>query len=321
MDFLTFEELQTRFQELYHEQAYQEALDLVTEEAESFPEYSHLLVYWQISSAARLGDEELAITLLNDILKTGFWFGEVLLRKSPALKALQGKPDFERLVELNRLLQERDPEQKYPLLVLRAQDRCQPGEPACPGMIALHTNAGSVADSVEFWQPAARQGWLVGVPQSSQAMWKGAYVWDNYEIAESEVRKAFESMTDKYAVDPQRVILAGHSMGGETAMRLALEGVIGSIGFIAVGPAGPFTEDLNRWLPAIHAGQNLGLRGYLLVGEEDESVDHEQLQTLAEMLVQNGIACELEEIPLAGHDYSPEYEAAMLRALAFIEQK
>jgi len=320
MDFLTFEDLQARFQELYRHQAYQEALELATENSESFPEYSHLLYYWRISLAARLGDNELAIALLNDVLQTGFWYGEVLLRKSPSLKSLQGDPAFEYLIEMNRLLQEKDPEQKYPLLLLRSQDRCQAGGPACPAMMALHTNAGSARDSVEFWQPVASQGWLVGVPQSSQAMWKGAYVWDNFEIAESEVRKAFESMIEKYAIDRQRVILAGHSMGGETAMRLALEGGIGTLGFISVGPAGPFMDDLDRWLPAIHAGQNLGLRGYLLVGEEDESVKHENVKTLYEMLNQNGVPCELEEIPLAGHDYSPEYESAMLRALEFIDQ-
>lgn len=320
MDFLTFEDLQARFQELYREQAYQEALELATGGAESFPEYSHLLYYWRISSAARLGDNDLAIALLKDILQTGFWYGEVLLRKSPALKSLQGNPAFERLVELNRQLQEQDPEQKYPLLTLRSEDHCQAGGPACPALIGLHTNAGSAQDSVEFWQPAASQGWLVGVPQSSQAMWKGAYVWDNYEIAESEVRKALESMVEKYAIDQTRVILAGHSMGGETAMHLAMEGGVGTHGFIAIGPAGPFMDDLDRWLPVIHAGQNLGLRGYLLVGEEDESVEHEHIRMLYEMLNQNGIPCELEEIPLAGHDYSPEYESAMLRALEFVDQ-
>lgn len=321
MDFLTFEDLQARFQELYREQAYQEALELATEEAESFPEYSHLLYYWRISLAARLGNSEMAIMLLKDVLQTGFWYGELLLRKSPSLKSLQGDPAFEMLVELNRQLQEQDPEQKYPLLMLRSQGHCQAGGPACPAMIGLHTNAGSAQDSVEFWQPAASQGWLVGVPQSSQAMWKGAYVWDNYEIAESEVRKAYESMVEKYAIDRRRVILAGHSMGAETAMRLAMEGAIGTRGFIAVGPAGPFMDDLDRWLPIIHAGQNLGLCGYLLVGEEDESVEHENIQALYEMLNQNGIPCELEEIPLAGHDYSPEYESAMLRALEFVDQK
>ena len=58
MDFLTFEDLQARFQELYREQAYQEALELATDEAESFPEYSHLLYYWRVSSAARLAGSE-----------------------------------------------------------------------------------------------------------------------------------------------------------------------------------------------------------------------------------------------------------------------
>ncbi len=318
MEFSTFEELQARFQKLYAEAEFDEAMQLLTEQEARFPEYEHLLYYWRIALAARLSDTSQAIALLTDVLRSGFWYGETLLRKSPALKPLQGLPEFEKLVALNQDLQEKDLARQFPLLILRAEGRCKREETACPLMIALHANAGTAKDSVAFWKPAASAGWLVGAPQSSQAIWKEAYVWDDLDRSRQEIQKAFGALTEQYAVDAQQAVLAGHSMGGEVAIWLALTGAVPATGFIAFGPDGPFMNDLESWLGVIHVNQNPNLRGYLIVGEEDDSVSHEAIQDLVEMLNQGGVVCELEEVALAGHDYAPEYEDSMLRALAFI---
>jgi predicted esterase len=318
MEISTFEDLQTRFQELYASGEFEEAMQLVSEQAARFPEYEHLLYYWRIALAARLANPGQAIALLSEVLKSGFWYGETLLRKSPALKSLQGIPEFEKLVALNQDLQEEEATRQFPLLVLRAQDRCKSGKEACPLMIALHANAGTARESVTFWQPAASAGWLVGAPQSSQAIWKGAYVWDDLDRSRQEILKAFDSLTKQYSVDSQQIALAGHSMGGEVAIWLALTGAVPAAGFIAFGPDGPFMNDLENWMGVIYENQNPDLRGYLIVGEEDNTISPEAVEDLTEMLNRGGIACELEKVPHAGHDYAPEYEASMLRALAFI---
>lgn len=303
---------------------YASALEAATRAAPYFPEYAHILSYWRSAMAARLGDAQLALRLLDEINQTGFWYGERLLRHSPSYQSLQGSPDFERLVEANAALQKEDLRQLYPLLVLRHPDSCQPGMPPCPAMIALHANAATVQDSLGFWQPIAAAGWVVGAVQSTQALWKGSYVWEDREQAAEDVQKHYRSLVEQYPIDAHSVLLAGHAMGAELAIWMALTGVIPARGFIAVAPNGPLMADPEQWWPLIQQGaardSRSYLRGYILVGEEDENVSHENIDHLVSLLNQGGVQTELEEVPLAGHEYSPEFEASLLRAMAFFEE-
>ena len=321
MEILTFEELQATIQELYRDEEYAGALELATREFERYPEQAHLLYYWRIAMTARLGFINQAIHLLQEVLETGFWYGEVLLRKSPSLQPLQGLPEFEHLLEINRQLQEVDQARSFPLIVLRSEGRCQAGEPPCPLMLALHANGSMAHASVDFWRPAASAGWLVAVPQSSQPMWKDAYVWDDRQVAEEEIKKHYTGLIEKYSIDPQQTTLAGHSMGGEMAIWLSLTGAVPARGFIAIAPGGPLMDEPDSWGQLIRENRNLGLKGYVIVGEEDDAVGQEEIAILVDMLNEAAIPCELERVPYAGHDFAPEFESSLLRALEFIMQE
>ncbi|HWQ83443.1 MAG TPA: dienelactone hydrolase family protein, partial [Anaerolineales bacterium] len=180
------------------------------------------------------------------------------------------------------------------------------------------TNGGTVQDSLGFWKTAAAEGWITAAPQSSQAMWRGAYVWDDRGYARDELQRHYTSLIQKYAIDPQRVILAGHSLGGETAMWLALNAELPVQGFIAFGPSGPLTEDPEKWHDLLYQSAGLGLRGYIIFGEEDESIPQENIRLLVDLLNETGTPTDLETVPHAGHDYDPAYDDCLLRALEFI---
>jgi predicted esterase len=314
----SIDELQSRLQQLYAEADYTSALELATAGVTRFPEHSLLLLYWQITMSARLENTDQAIRLLRQVLSTGQWYGEVLLRYSPSLKTLQGNEEFESLVLLNRELQELDQEKIFPLLTLRSEDKCRSGGSPCPLMIALHANVSTAQASIPFWRPAASVGWLVAVPQSSQPIWKDAYVWDDREYAMAEIARHFSALQKKYTIDPQRIILAGHSMGGEMAIWLALKAAVPVCGFIALGPEGAFIDELENWQPLLQARRSTNLRGYLVVGQEDRTIPLKNVRKLAAQLNKAGIACQLEVIPDVGHDFSVEYEASLLRGLDYI---
>ena len=70
----------------------------------------------------------------------------------------------------------------------------------------------------------------------------------------------------------------------------------------------------------IEGNKNPRLRGYVILGEEDESVSQEHIELLVEQLNRNGIFCDLEMVPHAGHDFAPEFESSLLRGLEFITQ-
>ena len=54
-----------------------------------------------------------------------------------------------------------------------------------------------------------------------------------------------------------------------------------------------------------------GLRGYVFLGEQDDTVPHDEIRTIVSSLNDHGIPCELEMVPAIAHDYP-----ARLRPLA-----
>jgi predicted esterase len=315
---LSFEDFQKRIQDLYQRQQYARAHDLAEQHAGTYPDQTPVVNYWRVCMAVRVGKPAEALQLLTDMINSGFWYGETLLRRSPSLQPLQGDPTFEELVEKNREQQVKDQEQLFPLITLRSRGGCQDDEHPCPLMVALHGNGVTAQSSVDFWKPAASAGWLVGIPQSSQAMWKDAYIWSDLETARMEIEQHINLLNRQYAVDARRTVLAGHSMGGELAVWLALSGATEVRGIVAIGPGGPFMDNPDDWAELVQAYSGQPLRAYLIYGEADTSIQQQNIHVLAEMLQKSGAACEVESLPGVGHDYNPAYIAPFLRGLKFV---
>jgi dienelactone hydrolase len=320
MDFPAFTDLEARIQALYREQRYEAALELATQQAPRFPDQFHLLYYWRLCMAARVGKFDLALQILDEVLDKGFWYGEFLLRDSPSLLPLQKQPGFETRLKRNRILQDEEQAQLFPLLTLRSAGSCSYGQDACPLLICLHANASTAQASVDFWRAAAIAGWLVAIPQSTQAMWKGAYQWDNRETSEREIVKHYQALLKKYSIDTQRVVVAGHSMGGELAIWLAIKRIIPVEGFIAIGPRGSLIDDVENWTTFLREEPDRKLRGYLILGQEDRTVHPENIRILADILNEAGIPTGIEEIPNVNHDFSVAYEESWLRGLNHIDE-
>jgi predicted esterase len=314
----TFEELYKELQALYQQGDYAGALGLATQALEDYPDQRTSLDYWRMTMAARTGDPAHSLRVLKEALERGQWYSELLLRRSPSFKALQGDPDFEQLVTLNQTVAEKDSQNNFPIFTLRPEKRCRSGGPPCPLLLGLHTNASTVHSSLGFWRPAALAGWLVAAPQSSQAIWKDAYVWDDRETAEGEIQRHYATLLHSYAIDPRRTVLAGHSLGGEVAIWLALRGSIERRGFLAIGPGGPFMDDLAEWNPLLKEHPRPGLRGFILCGEQDSLIRHVNIRKLVDKLKHAGLDCRLEILPGLGHDYDPGYEPAIREALEFL---
>lgn len=318
MEILTFEDLQTQMQALIQASDYEAALELATEQSTYFPERFPQTYFWRAAMAALSDQPDLALTLLAEILATGFWYNETLLRRSSALGSLQGLPSFEKLITTNRRQMEEDQSHLFPLITLRSQGCCQPGDAPCPLLLGLHSNGSHAQASVPFWQPAASAGWLVGVPQSTQAMWKGAYTWDDRETAEAEIQRHSAALVKSYSIDLQRLVLGGLVTGGETAARMAISGVLPAAGFIAIGSIGATTEYLDHWSALLEANQGRALRGYFLLGQEDVSDPEINILLLIDLFNQAGISCEWEEAPDFDQKTSREYNDSLLRGLDFI---
>jgi pimeloyl-ACP methyl ester carboxylesterase len=156
------------------------------------------------------------------------------------------------------------------------------------------------------------------MPQSSQALYKDAYVWDDLEVTSEEIQRHYHLLNQQYAIDPQQVILAGVGMGGEVAIWLAPSGAIQVNGFIAINPKGPYMDELEKWESFIKKSSGFHLRGMIILDDEDLTVSAGAVHDLVDLLNQGGIPCELEALPGLSQNLDEGYETSLLRAVDYI---
>jgi len=309
---VTYADLDEQIQKHFGDADYQTAFDLATGGLDQFPSEHPMLNYWRMCAAARMDDRSTVYRILSQALETGFWYGEALLRNSPSFKPLLNDPAFELFIGLCRDKQKAEAGVRELRLLMR-----DPGEKP-PLLVALHGNQSSPVNTQPFWVPAAQQGWLVALPQSSEMMWKGAYMWSDPEEADAEVLTYLNAMEGQHPYDLQRIVMGGHSMGGETAIWLALNGFTDVRGFVVIGPGGPLCDEPEKWQPIIEDRASTTLRGYFILGGKDTLILPDKVREVARMLNAAGIPCEVEEVPEATHDLHPGYADALMRGLAFV---
>ncbi len=312
MDEITADALFAEIQEHFQTAAYRQALDCATLGVQRFPEAFAGFTYFRLCAAARLNDHALLKQTVADSLARGVWYSEFLWRESPSFKPLQGTPEFEALVQANlKARAEHATAGKTPAPLTLAPDTAAPH----PTLLVLHGNSSTAQAEVDTWRPAVAQGWLLAMAESSQMNWPGEGVWDDYETARRDVLGYFETLCAGYPVDRDRLVLAGFSLGGQVALRLALEGAIPARGFILHEP---YTPAQDPWEERIAAASGRDLRGYFIASENDRGCTLESIQAVADSCVAHGIPCSLKTITDQGHNYPQDFSLYLAEALDFV---
>lgn len=315
---LEFDQFNQQLTQYFADENYSDGLAYAEKHYQDYPDQQAQINYLRICFAAKLKDFGLANNILETTLANGIWYSEMILRKSPSLQGLQEQEDFEDLVEVSLQMEETDPSKNLPVLVIRPEGACEPGSEGCPTMVFLHGNSDNVKANLPQWATLPKLGWLLAMPQSSRAMWADAYAWLDYETGGKEVVDGYEKMSEQYAIDPEKTILAGFSMGGEIALALALEGKVPAKGFILIGPGGPYMDDLDKWTRFIELAKEKNLRGVVFVGEADNTISQNNIRILVDRFNQSNIQCKLKTYPGLKHEYPPDFQQALADAIAFI---
>ena len=318
MSYATFGQLTEQLIEHFQNQRYAEALELIMAEADNFPEDRMWADYWKMVSAARLENRELVYEVARRSLADGLWYGEILWQQSPSYTPLRGDPEFENIVADSLQAQLKDLPAGEPIVISKVPvDHSRKS----PLLIALHGNQYTAERTLPFWESAVIDGWVIAIPQSDQAMFKGAFAWDDLEKSKAYVTSQYEALAKNTDFDAQQVAIAGHSMGGLIAIQTALEGRIPVRGFIVNGPAVPYLEAPEKLDKLLISARERGLRAYFILGEQDDAINMAEVKNLAEKIKAAGIPCEVEMVPDATHNYSSVYNAALQRGLRFITNR
>lgn len=315
MSFQNFNALDTKLAELFQNQQYADALALVQSEGSNFPQERPWVDYWRMCAAARLGNNQLVFRIAEQFLADGFWYGDLIWRTTPSFQSLQGNPDFERIVAAHRGSEELDNPTSQPLLHLYLPENYSS---ASPLLVALHGNETTALQNFPFWQGAISKGWILAMPQSDQAAYKGAYVWNDLDKAFANIQAHYARLQQQLAFNSQHVILASYSLGGLVAIQMALEGTLDVYGFLAIAPVVPFQGEAEKLDALLLQTRKRGLRGYFILGAQDDVIPADGVRAFAEKLQSAGIVCGLEVVPEATHSYSPNYDIALIRALGFL---
>jgi predicted esterase len=313
----SFHEFENRLRELLEEKQYLRIINLIDDEGERYPDQRTYLVYWQVGMAARDNNPDLAFQYLDELIEEGIWISQYLLRTSPSLETLQDFPEYEERILAMAALQRLEAVQLLPLLTLRQNDEIGPGKDPYPLLLGLHQDRDTALASIRFWQPAAEAGWLVGVPQSTQALWSGAYVWEDIAQAQREVADHTRDLIEKYTIDTSRIILAGHRQGGEVAAWLPCSGGLDVRGFIAIAPTGSLVATPDRWFHSLQASEPRGLRGAIISGDVGMPYLPE-LKRLVDILNAFEVPTKLDILEGVGTEYDPAYNEAIRQAIDFV---
>lgn len=315
MSFSTYADLNQKMIEYFQSGEFQQALDLIEREGGHFITERLQVDYWRMCAAARVDNRAHVAKVADQFHKEGLWMGEIMWRLTPSFKPLQGDAEFERLVAESQKLQAKDAPSDNPVILKHFPKNLSKKTPL---LIALHGNQNTAAGTLAFWKPAVDEGFALAVPQSTQAMFKGAFMWDDLDVSFEQVKTCLETMKKEIEFDESRVILGGHSMGGFVAIQMALTGELPVHGLIANGPALPFEDAPDALEKALISAKERGLRAYFIMGDKDVDIEQEAIRVFVEKMKSTGIPCELEVVPGATHDYNPSYDTAIVNAVKFV---
>jgi predicted esterase len=308
MEQMTFRELTDKMMLMYTERKYVDALQLVEQNADHFPEQSARTTFWKMCLLSLAGRSEEVISVFQKGLDAGLWWagGQFV---DPDLDAVRYLPEFQRLVSVSQAKYEEA--RKY---IKRDPAVLVPEAPASglyPLLIALHGRNGNKAAHLEFWEAARQRGWLVVSPQSTQPLFDGAYCWDDSALGLADVLSSYAQVSQKYQIDPQRMLIAGFSQGSGMAIYTALSGNVKVRGFIGIAS---FWDKPDSLVPQSEAAR--WVRGYFVIGEKDHTL--ENAKEVKNVLKEHGVQFTEELHPDLAHEFPADFGSSFEKAINFI---
>ncbi len=301
---MRFVDLRREVFRLHGEEEYAAALERLQAHAAAFPEHEPIVYFWRMCLRSRVGDMAAVLRLFDEALAKGHWWGDGFLA-DPDLDAARAALGWaERAAECLRRQQAVAAGPRPEPTIFRAD-----GDPTGL-LVALHGWGDTPGAHGAPWRSAAAAGWHVAVPYGSIPETVDAWSWDPGRDAERVPGWVRDIAAELPA---SRLVLAGFSMGGGLACRVAFEGGVAADGVIAVAPT--FRHFGMPW-PASPVLRRLPT--FVVVGRRDWTL--EEISGYAPVLARAGWPVRVEEKPGTYHEFPVDFADVLVEALAWIEE-
>lgn len=297
---------------LYEKKKYLETCNLALSLMGEYNRKMGLLYNVAYCTQSLMGNTDRAIELLTEAADHGYWSDPDQLLKDDDLKSVREDARFQTVVERFRTLSVQYAKDHGARMEILEPEDYKPGNTgSVPLIIALHGNTQSADDSREDWSFMTRKGWIVALPQSSQASMEGSYVWNNFEIATPELKSFFKEILSRYNIDSNRIVIAGFSMGGALAADICLKNEIPGGKFILMGP---YIADVSVYTGLVDELGKRNGQGYIVVGENDADCIQGSKE-LAVICKEHHVECIIDIVPGIGHEFPDHFPDLVSKAM------
>ena len=184
-----------------------------------------------------------------------------------------------------------------------------------PLLVALHPFGGNMDSTVDRWREAAEEvGAVMVCPQGTLKMGGDAHQWgfDTTEI-EKNIMRAMDAAMDDFAIDQNKIVLAGFSQGGWITWHLGLSHPDTFHGLIPVGGmyrkvsgSSATPRDLKK------------IRVFVMVGENEREDVVDSNREAVSSLEKLGAKTKLNVYDGVGHDFPDNANEEQIKALKFV---
>ena len=305
---MTFLQLTVEMTRLYSEGKYADALAIVEQHEDRFPEHAARVRFWKMCLLSMSGRAQDVIDTFQQGLNSGLWWGERQFGDRD-LDAVRDMPEFQRLMQVSLEKYAQANKRVKPERALLVPDIY---ESRLPLLIALHGGGGNKDSNLEEWEVARQRGWLVLSPQSTNLIFPNAHWWaEDLPQRLHDIRIHYDEILQTYPIDRNRIVIAGMSQGSGMAIYTALCGEIPARGFISVAVGWNDTTSIAE--AAAHATNG---RGYFVIGEKDHTL--QSATAIRAILRDHNIPFAEEVHPELGHEFPTDFEKSFERAMDFI---
>ncbi len=314
-EFVNYQEMREYFGILYQQKKYEEAIEILENHLDRFPDHLEANAYNIAISYGQLKQYQKGIDALQYGLDRGVWFS-IYAFESDFWAPLKELKKFKKILVRNEeLRQEAQKLSKPDLLILPPEGYTK--EKKYPLFIALHGGNSNIANFREVWKSEKMEKeFITAYVQSSLLVGMNRYTWTvDIEVTKKEIIEAYQMIMEKYPVDEKEIIIGGFSAGGVAALEVTLSHSIPVAGFVVLCPGKPgsFTEE------NIIEAKERGIRGTILTSEMDPRLPDQR--EMVEVLKTEGLQYQFVVTPNIGHWFPEDLDTKIDDAITHIRHK